>query len=172
MVNVGEIAGLTGREMSQVIHYSISLKSAHTRPDNAIREAMGLSKNQKILRPEFSQNQEKVLLVIIGKWVNRISYPMNLMEIAGLSDAAVDTVVQYCDDVTKAQASTSSIIELMGVSQNSKIPRPKFNQNQEKALFIFLGILLEDGRRSRENDDEGHETGDNACGKDGNIVRR
>lgn len=65
-----------------------------------------------------------------------------LVQIAGLSEAEVKEIDQYGDAVAKASSHLDEVIqEVMGLSKNPKVTRPKLNERQEKVLIFHMGVL-------------------------------
>lgn len=66
-----------------------------------------------------------------------------LAEIAGLSHVEIMAIFRYANAVETASANPAEVIRVvMGLSENPKVPRPKFSEIQEKVLLIRTGMWM------------------------------
>ena len=71
MATLAEITGLSREETMALTLYSKEVNAAYDSTWDAIVEIAGFSKNPKVVRPKFSENQEKALLIQVGMWWER-----------------------------------------------------------------------------------------------------
>ena len=71
MANLAEMTGLSREDVTALTLYINEVNAAHKSTWDAIIEIAGFSKNPKAVRPKFSENQEKALLIQIGMWWER-----------------------------------------------------------------------------------------------------
>ena len=66
MTTLTEIARLTDEEVNGITSYAKEVSKANGNAADMLGEIMGLSDAQKVPRPKFSENQEKILLIQTG----------------------------------------------------------------------------------------------------------
>lgn len=65
-----------------------------------------------------------------------------LVQIAGLTGPEVEEIDRYGNAVVEASERLEDAIrEILGFSSSPKVPRPNFNERQEKVLIFHMGVL-------------------------------